>query len=45
MLALKREEYDGPIIVEPYLALIQSGEELRQSMEKMEAARQMTDKY
>ena len=45
MLALKREEYDGPVIIEPYLALIQSDEKLSQSMEKMEAARQMADKY
>ena len=44
MLALKREGYDGPIIVEPYLALIHSDEKLRQSLRKMEAAEQMADK-
>lgn len=44
MLALKREGYDGPIIVEPYLALVHSDEKLRQSLRKMEAAEQMADK-
>lgn len=44
ILALKREGYDGPIIVEPYLALIRSDEKLRQSLNKMKASEEMADK-